>query len=153
MWNCCSFFFRALSFLSGILHSSGHYVAGMFNIQKVDALPFPDVLPTPLVVAEMQSFFFSLHGVATGLSPLRCLILVRYSQIGVCWPVLVLVETTLPSSLRSLSLPLPQHQTRNFRVFPFCASSRIVVRAYLKYLLNKYLVCLVQQIAFIPHTP
>lgn len=34
MWNCCSFFFRALSFLSGILHSSGHYVAGMFNIQK-----------------------------------------------------------------------------------------------------------------------
>ncbi|KAH8155648.1 uncharacterized protein LAJ45_00658 [Morchella importuna] len=54
-----------------------------------------------------SSFFFSLHGVATGLSPLRCLILVRYSQLGVLLSKSPSSLTPPEPTVRVFLLPIP----------------------------------------------
>jgi hypothetical protein len=84
-------------FLSGILRSSGHYVAGMLNIRR-GGCPSISRRCTYSPGSRRNAVLLLLQPArcCDRPIPLRCLILVRYSQFRVCWPVLVLVETTLP---------------------------------------------------------
>lgn len=138
MWNCCSFFFRALFFLSGILRSSGHYVAGMLNIQRGGC--------SSISRRSAYSLGSRRNAVLLLLQPARCcdrpipIALPNTSTLFPAWGMLARFSTGgnhspqfSPESLPTVA-PAPDPKFQSLPLL--CCSSRIVVRAYLKYLLS-----------------